>query len=370
MEAALLVVVILLFALMVGSWVVIYQLLKQQGRLILHLDEVERQIKVFNRPRDKVQWGVDDAPVHPIEITVGKQFPPFRLSDLNGEVFNLDDLMAKRVLLIHWSPKSEFCTLIAPNLARLQTELKAHDVRLLLVSAQVRELNQQMAQAFGLECPVLLMNAQDQFTIFRGMGTPVAYLLNEEHCVIYPLAVGADQVLTLAREAVVSASVSKPRPHLRDVSESRIERDGLKAGTPAPLFHLPTIDGDTVSLEAYRGRRVLLVFTSPSCAPCDYLVPHLVKLHQQHSNTDLAFLMIGRGDPEENRRKAAAHGYTFPVALQNRWEISRLYGIFSTPVAFLIDENGVIVANIAKGTHEILALARDELKEEVRDESI
>jgi hypothetical protein len=45
--------------------------------------------------------------------------------------------------------------------------------------------------------------------------------------------------------------------------------------------------------------------------------------------------------------------------LQERWKLSKEYGIFATPVAFLIDENGVIARNVSQGTDEILALARE-----------
>ena len=66
--------------------------------------------------------------------------------------------------------------------------------------------------------------------------------------------------------------------------------------------------------------------------------------------------MVSRGDTEENRRKIAAAGLTFPVALQRQWEISRLYGMFATPIGYLIDERGVIAADVAQGAEEILAL--------------
>jgi hypothetical protein len=45
------------------------------------------------------------------------------------------------------------------------------------------------------------------------------------------------------------------------------------------------------------------------------------------------------------------------VVLQQRWEISRDYGMFATPIAYLIDEQGVIAANVAVGTDAILVLA-------------
>jgi hypothetical protein len=47
---------------------------------------------------------------------------------------------------------------------------------------------------------------------------------------------------------------------------------------------------------------------------------------------------------------------TFPVVLQRQWEISRLYGMFSTPIGYLIDAQGVIAADVAVGTEPILAL--------------
>src|SRR6266516_1302283 len=47
----------------------------------------------------------------------------------------------------------------------------------------------------------------------------------------------------------------------RSLARSKIKRDGLKAGTPAPDFRLPRLDGGELSLAALRGRRVLLVFS-------------------------------------------------------------------------------------------------------------
>ena len=66
--------------------------------------------------------------------------------------------------------------------------------------------------------------------------------------------------------------------------------------------------------------------------------------------------MVGRGEPEENRRKAEAFGVEFPVVLQPGWRLSKQYGIFATPVAFLIDEEGVIERDVARGPTEILEL--------------
>jgi hypothetical protein len=67
--------------------------------------------------------------------------------------------------------------------------------------------------------------------------------------------------------------------------------------------------------------------------------------------------MISRGSPETNQAKVAEHGITFPVALQKSWEISREYGMFATPIAYLVDEQGVIAGGVAVGGNAILSLA-------------
>jgi peroxiredoxin len=139
------------------------------------------------------------------------------------------------------------------------------------------------------------------------------------------------------------------------VTESRLNRSGLKAGTPAPGFRLPRLDGGELALDDYRGRRVLLVFSDPGCGPCDRLAPQLERLHRERQ--DLQVLMISRQDLETNRQKAAKLGLTFPVALQKNWEVSLRYAMFVTPMSYLINERGVLASDVAVGVEPILALA-------------
>lgn len=166
-----------------------------------------------------------------------------------------------------------------------------------------------------------------------------------------------------SQSLVTSASAS--RFSNRSVARSRIKRDGLKAGTLAPHFRLPRADGrGELSLEELRGSRALLVFSDPHCGPCQTLAPHLEKFHR--AQTSISVVLIGRGEPKENRAKVKEHDLTFPVVLQRQWEISRLYAMFATPMAYLLDEQGVILNDVAVGVEPILTLlanARNHTKE-------
>jgi peroxiredoxin len=142
------------------------------------------------------------------------------------------------------------------------------------------------------------------------------------------------------------------------LEHSRINRNGVTTGTPAPVFNLPLVKGGEQSLQAYKGRRVLLVFSDPNCDPCNELAPRLEQLHR--GATNIQVLMVSRGNRETNSIKICEHGLTFPVFLQKHWEISREYGMFMTPIAYLIDERGIIGADVAVGGDAILVLATQE----------
>jgi peroxiredoxin len=140
------------------------------------------------------------------------------------------------------------------------------------------------------------------------------------------------------------------------LENSHINRNGLPVGTAAPVFCLLQLDENELCLNNYRGRRVLLIFSDPNCGPCNQLAPQLESL--QSVLPDLSILMVSRGDPDANQAKVSEHGLTFPIVLQRRWEISREYAMFATPIAYLIDEEGIIAAEVAVGVDAILTLAK------------
>jgi peroxiredoxin len=161
--------------------------------------------------------------------------------------------------------------------------------------------------------------------------------------------------LTAGQDGLSLAPAPKSSGLGRFERESRLARDGLSVGTPAPAFRLPRVGGGELSLEEYRGQSVLLVFSDPGCGPCNQLAPKLERLHRQ--SLDLEILMVSRGGRAANEAKIVEHGLTFPVVLQRHWEISRLYAMFATPIAYLLDRDLTVTAQVATGTNAIVALA-------------
>jgi peroxiredoxin len=160
---------------------------------------------------------------------------------------------------------------------------------------------------------------------------------------------------TRVEHASANGSPNHGGKDYRSLAASRLNRKGLKAGDKAPDFRLPRIDGAELSLDELRGRRVLLAFSDPHCGPCVELAPRLQEIHDERP--DLSVLVISRGDVDENRAKADSLGLSYPIVLQQKWEVSLKYAMFATPIGYLIDEHGVLASDVAVGIESILALA-------------
>jgi peroxiredoxin len=146
---------------------VAYQLVRQQGRILLRLDELEAR-----------SAGAEPSPVdgRPRGLPVATSVPPFRLPDLSGAEVGLEDFSGRRVLLVHWDPQCGFCRRIVPELAKLQGSLKERKTELLLLSYRDAESNRALAEEHGLACPLLLHTDARTDEAIAMLGTPAANL--------------------------------------------------------------------------------------------------------------------------------------------------------------------------------------------------
>jgi peroxiredoxin len=346
--------VVVLAGFVAGLAALVLQLIRQQGRVLIRLETLEALVGRL------AETAAEDANTHArvAGLEMGSTLQPFRLQNLDGGFVGLDSFRGKRVLLTNWSTTCGWCGAIADDLSRLAGGLRSRGTELVLVSRGGSEANKVFAHQHGLDATILLADGAGDVEAFRQIGTPAAYLLDEEGRVAAPLALGATQVPALAAEAANGGSrLSTERP----LSDSRIERHGLRPGTPAPDFELSDVRGGTVSLAAFRGQRVLVVFSDPACGPCDAVASDLASLQDEARASGLRIVLVGRGEPTANLRKARECGLEFPVVVQDRWKLSKEYGIFATPVAFLVDGKGVIAREVALGPHAIGGLAREAL---------
>jgi peroxiredoxin len=342
----------------IGAWLG-YQIVRQNGRILLRLESLENRLAPRARAPSREAGG----------LSLGAVAPGFELPELSGVRRKLSEFRGQDVLLIFFNPQCGFCTKMAADLAALRARGGDEQAVLIVVTTGDAEENRKLVEQYGIRCLVLLQEKMEVASRFRAQGTPTGYRIDSAGRIASELTVGAEPLLRLAARASKphkpppSANGSAPKVKQPDPSlaRSRLQRGGLKAGTLAPDFRLPRIDGGELSLADFRGGRVLLVFSDPDCGPCDELAPRLEEVHQQRS--DLQVVVISRRDADANRAKAVELGLTFPIVLQRQWEVSLTYAMFATPIGYLIDERGILVSDVAVGIEAILSLAREPVPE-------
>jgi peroxiredoxin len=329
---------------------VVYQLLIQNGRILERLEKVERAAL----PLDDARIGVEE---YVATLPQGVRAPEFSLPDLNGVERLLSEWRGSRVLLVFMDPACVFSRTLLPALTALTRDVIPGRPVPVVVSTGSVEENRELFDGAGFPGAVLLQDATEIAAAYKVDGTPMAYLIDADGSTASEIAVGVQAILITAGEmapvtdATATEYAAGPRPDLAGIAAPR---DGLPVGATAPLFRLPRLDGGELSLLDYRGRSVVVVFSDPDCPPCDELAPSLEAAHQRLPG--LAIVMISRGEAAETRAKASEFGLTFPIGLQRHWEISREYGIFANPAAFIVDEWGTIGADVAVGPERIMDL--------------
>src|SRR5258706_11204150 len=82
-----------------AGWWLGWQLLRQNGRLLLRLDELEKRL-------DELEFGEGEEPKG---LPVGSEAPTFELSDLTGETRKLAQYRGQSLLLVFFNPACGFC---------------------------------------------------------------------------------------------------------------------------------------------------------------------------------------------------------------------------------------------------------------------
>ena len=129
----------------------------------------------------------------------------------------------------------------------------------------------------------------------------------------------------------------------------------LEAGTKAPVFSLPDKDGNMISLENYRGKRVVLYFYPRDNTPgCTREACAFAGAYEGFKQKDV--VVIGVSKDSQTSHQKFAEKYNLPFILVSDpeltaikaydvWQEKKLYGKVSMGVVrstFVIDEDGVI----------------------------
>jgi methylamine dehydrogenase accessory protein MauD len=343
-ERVALAVGLVLLGLVVAEALVLLQLLRQNGRLVLRLEAVETKV------------GIREAP--PPGLPLGAPAPPFELPSLDGQHVALEDLWAsgKPALLLFTSPDCGPCNQLLPEIGRWQREL-VDKLTVGVISRGTTEANRSKAAEHSL-ARVLLQRDHEVAEAYTAYGTPSAVLVRPDGIIGSPVAQGADAIRSLVNRVGEAEPGDARRPSPTGNGRVPEHAEGVgegppRLGEPAPALALPDLEGHRIELADFRGSKTLVLFWSPTCGFCQQMLPDLQAWEASPPKGAPKLLVVSSGEVEANR----AQGFRSPVVLDQEFAAGQAWGSGGTPSAVLVDANGRIASHVEVGAPAVLALA-------------
>ena len=136
--------------------------------------------------------------------------------------------------------------------------------------------------------------------------------------------------------------------------KERAERDKkTEVGAKAPAFSGPTPTGEQLALNDVLGKVTLIDFWAAWCRPCRAENPNIVNVYKKYHDKGLNIIGVSLDRKPEDWKKAIEDdGLTWNHISHVQYfndPIAQLYNVQAIPAAFLLDENGVIVAKSLRG---------------------
>ena len=124
----------------------------------------------------------------------------------------------------------------------------------------------------------------------------------------------------------------------------------LSVGVTAPDFEVVTPEGGKIKLSSFRGKPLILDFWASWCAPCRKETVYIKKIYEKYRDKGLQVFSVSLDDNKEAWVKAIKedgmpwnHGCQLLKGGKNT-PVAKLYGIDGIPAIWVIDANGVILA--------------------------
>lgn len=121
--------------------------------------------------------------------------------------------------------------------------------------------------------------------------------------------------------------------------------EGLKPGTPAPLFKVADLAGQEFDLKQAKGRVVFLDFWATWCPPCCAALPHTNEIAARKEVKDGKLLVLAL-DQDETKDKVAGflanHKYGFRCAIDKSGAIAKPYKVDGIPTFVVIGRDGKV----------------------------
>jgi len=114
-------------------------------------------------------------------------------------------------------------------------------------------------------------------------------------------------------------------------------------GGEVPDFALRTLEGQNLRLSEFRGEVVLVNFWATWCSSCREQIASLEDLHDKYRKAGLVLLSVNLDDDAVQAADMARRlKISYPVLMDGRKDVAKLYQLENLPLTVLVDREGTV----------------------------
>ncbi|MFN2501266.1 MAG: MauE/DoxX family redox-associated membrane protein [Pyrinomonadaceae bacterium] len=294
-----------------------------------------------------------DDVTHPHEgLPVGAEFPDFELPDVDGGAVTLADLKADGlpVLFLFISPTCNPCQGLVPDFDQWSKDL-AGRVRLVFVSGGSAVDN---LTKFGGDADhqILLQKDRELAEMVKAKWTPTALLMDRKGRVASHVTAG-DTAIRAFVEQIKSGDLAAEFTYFTSGNgNGHGHPHGTKIGESVPQFSATDIKGNEITSDFFKNKKTLVTFWSTTCPFCLSMMEELREWDRTKGEDDPALIVFSDGDVSEHEK----FDLKSPIIIDPGHKTSSAFGMYGTPSAVLVNEQGKIVSETAIGAPDIWSL--------------
>ena len=335
----------LLWTVVIGLLVLVVLVLKrisdQQSQIIRRLEILE----VISAEGKEL---TREAPGDPNSgLPIGSPLPAFKIRKPGGGPARTDEVLTpgRPALLLFVGPGCHPCESLIPEIETWALEFNDKlDILLISSGSDAENLSK-----FGAidSASIYIQDDKGVSDLLGALWTPTAILIDSKGSIASRNAVGDSAIRDLV-ERLGGSDLEDEYFYLANGTDG----EKLKIGQDVPEFVLEDLEGKEITSTGFLGKRTLAAFWSTTCPHCISMIEELKEWNRTKGGDEPDLVVFSDGDPEQHR----SLGLDAPIVLDRDYKHSAKIGMYGTPSAVLIDENGKIASETGVGAEMIWAL--------------
>lgn len=281
-------------------------------------------------------------------LPIGSPVPNFIMPTAAGLVVTREDLLerGKPILFFNVSPTCNPCQAILPAIEEWEKELSDKISFVFISNGTAKENLAKFESKTKRE--IFIQDDRELADLLEIRWTPTALFVNKNGMIASHPAAGD----TAIRELIGKIRQEDLDDELVYVAGENENGKKPKIGQIIPDFALSDLSGKPISAKDLQGQKTLVTFWSMTCPHCVSMIEELSEWEKVKGQDEPNLIVFSDGEEEEHRNLKLNSS----VVIDKDYKVSDEFGMFGTPSAVLVNEQGKIISETAVGAGQIWAL--------------